>query len=81
MREEGARGKVARRQGRSANCRLADPAIIGDINQMHIKCVRCPLFSYIEIWNSHVGTFPLRISGTWHSIVRMAAKCNLLPHC
>ena len=43
-------------------------------------CVRYPLSNYAGIWNSHVGTLPLCISGTWHSIVRMAEKYNFPPH-
>ena len=35
-----------------------------------------PLSNYEGIWNSHVGPLPLRISGTWHSIVRLTAVCR-----
>ena len=35
-----------------------------------------PLSNYEGIWNSHVGSLPLRISGTWHSIVRLTAVCR-----
>ena len=46
-----------------------------------VALVTYPLSNYVGIWNSHVGTLPLRISGTRHSIMRMAAKYNLLLHC
>jgi hypothetical protein len=42
-------------------------------------CVRYPLSNYEGIWNSHIESLPLRISGTWHSIMRNAAR--LPPPC
>ena len=39
------------------------------------------LSTYEGIWNSHVGSLPLGISGTWHSIVRLVAKASLPPPC
>ena len=44
------------------------------------KNVRYPLSNYAGIWNSQVGSLPLRISGSWHSIVRMAGKAVCHHH-
>ncbi len=42
--------------------------------------VRYPRSNYVGIWNSRVGSLPLRISGTWHSFVRMAGKAVCCHH-
>lgn len=42
--------------------------------------VRYPLSDYVGIWNSHVGSLPLRIYDLWHSIVRMAGKAVCRHH-
>ena len=48
--------------------------IICILSHLITNPVRYPLSNYEGIWNSHVESLPLRISGTWHSIMREAAS-------
>ena len=41
---------------------------------LYTLAVRYPLSNYEGIWISHIESLPLRISDTWHSIMREAAS-------
>ena len=47
---------------------------IADNSEENKQLVRYPLSNNDGIWNSHVESLPLSISGTWHSIMREATS-------